>query len=648
MRHPLLLLALSVSLLMPALRASADEPPDDGPTLRLSGTPEIPQELRTRFNRYLSTRSAWLSDLAPDGSSVLVTTRFGEARQLHHVTTPMGARLQLTFRAEPAGSGSFIPGTEDVMFTGDIGGNEQYQLFRLSGSTGEVRMLTDGTSRHSSPTWSRDGSRYAWSNNSRNGTDTDVWVAAADGSSEPTLIGQADGGYWNPIQWSPDDSQLLVLHYISTTNRRLLVCATDGSGCQNITDPKKPQAWKVARWHPDGDKLFVSVDSKGEFARLYQVPLGKKGIARKGWTPLTDDIDWDVEGASLSSDGSTLAFTVNEEGWTALWLLNVADGTKKRVDLPKGIVARVRWAREAKVLGLTMTGPTSTGDTYTYDPTSGDLTRWTVSEMGGIVASTLIEPTLERTASFDGLSVPMFVYSPAGDGPHPVVINIHGGPEGQARPYFSSRTQALVSAGFSVVVPNVRGSSGYGRTYVSLDNGYLREDSVKDIGAVLDWIDSKPGTFDAARVGVSGGSYGGYMVLAALTTYPARIKAGVDVVGISNFVTFLENTKSYRRDLRRVEYGDERDPKMRAFQERISPTTNVGSIASALFVAHGANDPRVPVGEAEQIIEAVRANGHDVWSMIAMDEGHGFSKKGNRDTFALLQLLFFVQHLQGQ
>jgi len=647
MRKSIFLLALSMSLLVPTLRASADEPTGSGPTLRLSGTPEIPQELRTRFNRYLSTRSAWLSDLSSDGSSVLVTTRFGETRQLHHVKTPLGSRRQLTFRTESAGGGSFIPGTQDVMFTGDIGGNEQFQLFRLSGNTGEVEMLTDGTSRHGTPVWSRDGRRYAWNNTSRNGTDTDVWVHAIDGSTEPMLIGQVDGGYWSPIQWSPDDTELLVLHYISTTNRNLLICATDGSGCRGITDAKKPQAWRVARWHPDGDKLFVSVDSKGEFARLYQVPLGKKGIARKGWTPLTDDIDWDVESASLSHDGATLAFTVNEEGWSALWLLNVADGTKSRVDLPKGIASRVQWARDANVLGLTITGPTSTGDTYTYTPESGDLTRWTESEMGGLVPSTLVEPTLERVTSFDGLSVPMFVYAPPGDGPHPIVISIHGGPESQSRPYFSSRIQGLVAAGMAVVVPNVRGSSGYGRTYVSLDNGFLREDSVKDIGAVLDWIDSKPESFDASRVGVSGGSYGGYMVLAALSTYPERIKAGVDVVGISNFVTFLENTKSYRRDLRRVEYGDERDPKMRAFQESISPTTNVERISSALFVAHGANDPRVPVGEAEQIIEAVRANGHEVWSMIAMDEGHGFKKKGNRDTFALLQLLFFVQHLQA-
>ncbi len=642
MRRLLLLLALALPL-----SAASEEPAAEGPTLRLSGTPDIPDALRSRFNQYLSTRSAWLTDIAPDGQSVLVSTRFGEATQLHHVTAPLGMRRQLTFRPEPTSRGAFVPGSDDILFSGDIGGNEQYQVFRLSGRDGAITMLTDGEHRHGFPTLDHGGARYAWSSNQRNGTDTDVWVANLDGS-EPRLIGEAEGS-WYPLEFSPDDTKVLVLHYVSTTDRRLKVCATDGSGCQAITNPKKPQAWKVATWHPNGEELFVSVDSEGEFARLYRVALGKRGIAKsRTWTPLTDDIDWDVEDGVVSPDGSTLAFTVNEEGYSSLWLLDIASGEKRSVDLPKGILARLMWARDANVLGFTHTDPTSTGDVWTYRLEDGALTRWTESELGGIPSESLVAPTLERTESFDGLSVPMFVYTPPGEGPHPVVINIHGGPEGQARPYFSSRTQAMVAAGLAVVVPNVRGSAGYGRSYVSMDNGYLREDSVKDIGAVLDWIAARPDSFDAARVGVSGGSYGGYMVLASLTMFPDRIAAGVDVVGISNFVTFLENTKAYRRDLRRVEYGDERDPKMREFLERISPTANADKITSALFVAHGANDPRVPVGEAEQIVEVVRANGHDVWSMIAMDEGHGFSKKTNRDTFNLLQLLFFQKHLLGE
>jgi dipeptidyl aminopeptidase/acylaminoacyl peptidase len=242
--------------------------------------------------------------------------------------------------------------------------------------------------------------------------------------------------------------------------------------------------------------------------------------------------------------------------------------------------------------------------------------------------------------------IPAFVYKPAASGDRlPVIISIHGGPEGQSRPYFSSTTQYWVNElGCAVIFPNVRGSTGYGKTWLALDNGFNREESVQDIGALLDWIATQP-DLDPARVAVFGGSYGGYMVLASMTTYPDRIKCGVDVVGISNFVTFLENTQDYRRDLRRVEYGDERDPAMREFLLKISPTNNAAKIRSPLFVAQGENDPRVPASEARQIVQAVADNGIPVWTMFAKDEGHGFRKKNNRDYFMWSTILFFENFL---
>jgi dipeptidyl aminopeptidase/acylaminoacyl peptidase len=265
--------------------------------------------------------------------------------------------------------------------------------------------------------------------------------------------------------------------------------------------------------------------------------------------------------------------------------------------------------------------------------------------MGGLSKSRLVEPELVRFETFDGREIPAFYYRPAGPGPFPALISIHGGPESQARPSFSSSIQYLVNeSGIAVLVPNVRGSSGYGKAYLSLDNGMLREDSVKDIGALLDWIGTRP-ELDARRVGVTGGSYGGYMVLASLVHFGNRIVAGTDVVGISSFITFLESTAEYRRDLRRVEYGDERDPEMRAHLEKISPLRRAGEIRSALFVAQGANDPRVPAGEAEQIVSAVRAAGQDVWYLLAKNEGHGFRKKENSDLYLQLMVLFFEKHL---
>ena len=300
-----------------------------------------------------------------------------------------------------------------------------------------------------------------------------------------------------------------------------------------------------------------------------------------------------------------------------------------------------------RVLGMSISGPDRPSDVWTLDTKKDRATRWTYSETAGLAASDFVQPETITWKSFDGLELDALVYTPDGPGPHPVVVRIHGGPEGQTRPYLSSSTQVLVNEGIAVVLPNVRGSRGYGKSFIKLDNAEKREDSVKDIGTLLDWIAERP-DLDADRVVVRGGSYGGYMVLASLVHFGDRLLGGIDNVGISSFVTFLENTKAYRRDLRRVEYGDERDPEMRALLEEISPLTQVDRIQDRLFVIHGANDPRVPVTEAEQIVAAVRANGHPVWYLRADNEGHGFRKKANREIGATLEVQFLREVLLGE
>ncbi|MDH4347659.1 MAG: prolyl oligopeptidase family serine peptidase, partial [Gemmatimonadota bacterium] len=281
--------------------------------------------------------------------------------------------------------------------------------------------------------------------------------------------------------------------------------------------------------------------------------------------------------------------------------------------------------------------------------TTGLITRWTTSELGGLVAEQLVEPELVSWKSFDGVEISGFLYRPPATftGKRPVIINIHGGPEGQARPGFLARNNYwLNELGVALIYPNVRGSTGYGKKFVSLDNGMKREDSVKDIGALLDWIRSQPG-LDASRVMVTGGSYGGYMTLMVATTYPDRIAAAVDVVGISNLATFLTNTESYRRDLRRVEYGDERDPAMREFMDRTAPLTNAARITRPLFVVQGANDPRVPRTEADQVVRSVRQNGGAVWYLVGLNEGHGFQKKDNADFQFFATVEFVRRYLVG-
>ena len=608
----------------------------------LEGTPPIPAELKQRLARYTNTRRAILGAIADDGGSIVITTRFGQTAQAHLVRQPLGARRQLTFRDEPVRDVSFVPGSATALtYRSDVGGNETYQLFHVDLKAGRAVRWTDGKSRHGGYRWSRDGQHIAFTNNARNGKDMDVYLGDGVHQDKTKLLLERQG-HWVPLDWSRDGTKLLLSQYLSINDSRLYVVDVATKQITRIT-PETPRAsYRAAVFDHSGKRVYLATDREGEHVELYEVDL-----ASGKHQPLSRHLKWNVTELCLSSDGRTLAFTVNEAGWGTLRLLD----TRTRRELlkpavPKGIVVGLRFARQAPVLGFTLLGPTETGDAYSWNLQRKQLTRWTESEIGGLDPARFVAPELIEFPTFDGRKIPAFYYRPRTKGPHPVVIRIHGGPEGQARPYFRALVQYLVvESQVAVLVPNVRGSDGYGKSYLLLDNGLLREDSVKDIGALLDEITRRP-ELDEKRVAVLGGSYGGYMVLASLVHFGDRIVAGIDYVGISNFVTFLRNTKAYRRDLRRAEYGDERDPKMHDHLQRISPGNQADKIVSALFVAHGANDPRVPLSETEQIVEAVRKQGRDVWYLVANNEGHGFRKKDNRDLFTELTVLFLERHLR--
>jgi dipeptidyl aminopeptidase/acylaminoacyl peptidase len=372
-------------------------------------------------------------------------------------------------------------------------------------------------------------------------------------------------------------------------------------------------------------------------------------LATGAVTVLTPDLKWDVETLKLSPDGKTLAYVANEDGASFLHLWDVESARERSVpSLPLGVLTGLEWHSNGTVLGFSLSSAQSPADGWSLDVTNGSLTRWTESETGGLNAAQFRVPELIRTTSFDGLTISGFLYRPDPvrfPGPRPVLILIHGGPESQSRPVFLGRNNFLIDQlGIALLYPNVRGSSGYGKTFLTLDNGRLREDSVKDIGTFLNWLERDP-QLDRNRVAVMGGSYGGYMTLASLVHFGSRLRAGIDIVGISSFVTFLENTQDYRRDLRRVEYGDERDPEMRAILSRISPLNQVSRIRTPLLVVQGLNDPRVPVTEAEQMVKALRAQGGTAWYLMAKDEGHGFAKKKNADFQFLSTLLFLEENL---
>lgn len=619
-----------------------------GDNLEVTGVPPIPKSLIERTNQYQNVRGAGVLDFDPAGG-LYISTRFGNTAQVHHVAMPGGARRQLTFFDEPVSGASPDPrpGRAGFVFSRDAGGGEFYQLYYFDRNSGQSTLLTDGKSRNSGANWSHGAGVFAFSSNRRNGTDTDVWIMNPDAPGEARSLTQSEGS-WYPTEWSPDDKRLVITRYVSANDSRPYILTLESGEMTPLFEEGKPVSYGGFDWTPDGRTLFYTSDEDGEFDQLhaYEVATGRR-------MNLTPDLRWSIEGLSLSDDGKHLAYTTNEDGISKLHLFRMPDMTPVKHDaIPVGLIGGLDFSPDNSRLALSINAADSPTDAWVLDLASGKLTRWTFSEVGGLNTGAFVTPTLIHYPTFDKAEdgsqrrIPAFLYMPKNPkGKVPVIIDIHGGPEGQSRPSFSSNTQYLVNElGCAVVFPNVRGSTGYGKSYLALDNGFNREHSVQDIGALLDWIAQQPG-LDKDRVAVFGGSYGGYMVLASLVHYGDRIKCGVDVVGISNFVTFLENTQSYRRDLRRVEYGDERDPAMREFQMKISPTTNAHKIRSALFVAQGENDPRVPASEARQIVEAVKANGIPVWTMFARDEGHGFAKKPNRDYFMWATILFFEEHL---
>lgn len=619
-----------------------NDPSRSSKTVVLSGTPEIPAALRARLGQYLNTRAASLEHLADDGKSVVITTRFAQTSQAHVVTSPMGVRTQLTFDDEPVRNVSTSRDGQALLYMSDTGGNEQYQIRRLDRRTGKVTRLTDGKSRHGGYVWSHAGDRIAYTSNARNGKDMDLYLGDGRAASAGSLLLERSG-HWYPIEFSRDGQKLLVGQYVSINDMRLHLVDIKTKTPSRLTPEAPAASYRAATLHPDGKRAFIATDREGEHAQLFELSLQ----GERKWKPLSKNLPWNVSEVALSTDGRTLAFVSNEEGYGVLRLLDTASGRIRPVrGIPKGIVGSIRFARNKNVLGFSLAGATEAGDAFTLDVVTGRITRFTKSEVGGMDAATFRAPKLIRYETFDKKKIPAYVYLPSGTGPHPVLVWIHGGPESQARPWFSPLIQYLVvEKKVAVLVPNVRGSDGYGKSYLLLDNGEKREGSVRDIGSLLDWAKAQS-NLDASRVAVLGGSYGGYMVLASLVRYAERLVAGVDIVGISNFVTFLKNTKEYRRDLRRAEYGDERKPKMREFLTKISPSENAHRIKSALFVAHGANDPRVPLSETDQIVAAVRKNDRDVWYMVANNEGHGFRKKENRDLFYLLTVLFLEKHLK--
>lgn len=616
--------------------------------LILEDIPVIPQSIKENLLKFQNVRSAAFRGFNNKNNELFISTRFGNVSQLHLVKNPGAARNQITYFQEPIGSVTMHPTQSSIAFTMDKGGTENAQIYLLDPETASSQMLTDGISRNGGPLWSNSGNQIAFQSTKRNGSSNDIWIMPIDAPQKSELILESlDGSWWGAADWTEDDDKVLVQNYISVADSKIYMVDLKTKTKTLILGKKDKPSVNSALAFGEKDKgIFFITNQYGEFNQLAYFDFETSKV-----TVISKEISWDVDGFSISDDSKKAAFVVNENGYSSLYLMNPKSFAFKKVTtMPIGLIGGMQFSKDNKSLGLTLNTYQSPSDTYVLDLKNnslgfGSLTRWTFSEVGGLDTSKFAKPELIEYESFDGRKIPAFIYAQKTDNPQPVIISIHGGPEGQARPSFSSTYQLwMANLGAAVITPNVRGSDGYGKNYLSLDNGFKREDSVKDIGALLDWIETQP-HLDSSRVAVYGGSYGGYMVLASAVHYSDRLKAAVDIVGISNFVTFLKNTKDYRRDLRRVEYGDERDPAMESFLQKISPNNNVDQIKVPMFVVQGENDPRVPVTEAEQIVQSLRENNKKVWYMNALNEGHGYRKKENRDIYQQAVILFLQENL---
>jgi dipeptidyl aminopeptidase/acylaminoacyl peptidase len=615
-----------------------------GENIEAVGVPAIPASLARVVQRYTTgyglplagwdstKREIWLKNLTSNSASVFRVTEPGAASQ-PSLYIPAGV-YDLYYQSQ----GRYL------VYNQDTNGNEAFQMYLYDLGTHKSLLLTDGKSRNTEPVWSNAGDRIIYSSSPVGANGVSLYVINPQDPKTNRLLIQSQGTYFKVYDWSPDDRQAVFVEYVSNTvsTFSLIDVAT---GEKTLLSPKREKSddyYDSPQFSRDGKGTFVITDHDSDIRRLAYVDVATKHFKYLSGQKST------VEDFKIAPDGKTLAFITNEEGISRLHLLDTkTDQDKPLPSLPVGIISDLKWHSNSQDLAFNFKSASTPMDVYSLNSQTGKLDQWVKGKVGEMDITKIPEPELIHWKSFDGRIISGFLYRPPSQwtGKRPVVIDIHGGPEEQYRPSFWGQDNYILNElGVAKIYPNVRGSSGYGKAFLNLDNGTKREDSVKDISALLDWIKAQP-YLDSQRVMVTGASYGGYMALSVAANYSDRIRAAQSVVGPSNLVSFLENTEGWRRDVRRAEYGDERDPKVREALERIAPLNNAQRIKKPLFIVQGKNDPRVKTSEAEQMIAAVKKNGTPVWYLLAKDEGHDFINQKNIDFQFYATVLFIQEYL---
>lgn len=612
--------------------AAAAAPPTTRGDLTYDGIPDRPLEATDTLDAYLSARQAAPLGFTPKGQ-LLILTRFGETDQLHLVDRPMGARRQITFLREPITQAAFSPdpNRNAFVYERDTGGDGNTQIYYQRAGDAVARRLTDGKSTNGGAIWSNSGREVAFFTTARDGISCDIDIVDPESGALPHLAVTGDAAAWYPLDWSGDDRKLLVEKHVAAGDDTLFIVDL-GSGQRREVDPAPSKAAIAgAKFSRDGTGVYILSDRDGDNAKIRYVNIftgAKSDISAKS--------AWDVERFALSGDGHYLAYVTNEGGLGRLDLVDLRahqDLTPPRLPFT-GVIDSLGFDRDGKRLAFGLSAANQPRDAYVLDIEANRVEAWTASEAGPLERTRFIVPHLSQFPTFDrtdgkARQIPLYVYEPAGPTPHPVLLVLHDAPGSQFRPEFDPWIQYVVNElGYAVVAPNVRGSSGYGKGYAALDKGMLREDAVKDVGALLVWLGLDP-RFDAKHIVVAGG----YLALATLVNYGDRLRGAVDFAGVTDYVGWMSTMAPYLQARERAEFGDERDVDMRAYLRRISPLTGADRISRPLLEVHGRNDPRVPISQSEELANRLRSRGGTVWFLKAADEGHAFGRQDDRDAY---------------
>lgn len=637
---PLCCAAFFISLVCVRVAIAQSDEISPPKTLEVSGVPKVPASLAKEVKPYLGAYGLPLAGWHPEKRELWLkgTSSAAWVTRLDAPASTQKTWVYLSFG--DVYDFYFQPQAKYLLYNRDTNGDESFQLFLYNLATRSSTLLSEEKSRNTEPVWSHSGQRVVWSYTPAKGSGVSLSVINPFQPETRRVLVASTGNYLKAYDWSPDDAQIVFCEYSGAATSRIWLVEVAKGEKRLLSDEKGNEYYDTPQFSKDGKGIFVITDHDADVRHLSYLNL-----ANGKCKSLTDEIYWDIDEFQLAPDGKTLAFIANENGLSRLYLLDTANNSYTPVsELPPGIMSDLKWHNNATDLAFNFKSPRTPNDVYALNVKTNKVERWAKSISGDLELDTLPLPEVIQWKSFDNKNISGFLYRPPNKftGKRPVIIDIHGGPEEQYRPVYGYEDNYFINElGIVKIYPNVRGSTGYGKKFLDLDNGVKREDAVKDIGALLDWIKKQPG-LDAERVLVQGGSYGGYMAFSVAANYNDRIRGTISEAGATNLATFIERTEGWRRELRRLEFGDERDPKIKAFMERTAPLNNIRKIKKPLLIVQGKNDPRVAVSEAEAMIAAAKRQGTPVWSLLASDEGHTFVKQANRD-FRLYAVILFVQ-----